>query len=564
MLTFPVMRRLLLSATLLLAVPFSVLALDYSDSSALYKDAPFNLAERAAISVLTNLKAVEGYPDGTFKPNQKLNRAEFLKIVLLSNPNVRSSQSDAEACFPDVKKEDWFSQFVCLSKKRGIVGGYPDGNFKPAQYVNYAEALKILVELYEFNTESQPGEEWYLQYVRLADTRDTLLPIDIPFDTLLTRGQMARLAAAFRADHEGELKLYHLAEKSISQALEEQASTASGSTSSGSSSSSTSTGSSASSRSSSFSSSSSSSQATLFPAKSAFLMLGSTPIDIIADATFTARDVNAEVRSVRIDMTREVESFEEMYLIDSKGNTLVTLRLDPYNTDDDKKKWIGTLEEDVLTLSSTGITLGLTAKLYSRDSARSTPEELIKVNDFLLSVQPTIGDEYLVYGENPHYPQHQVVQAELNEVVNLRSSGLLENGTKRLLGEFRFSANALTGSVPAVEHLTFNVEALNVSVTNWRVGNGTSATTTSCALDGVNVISCFNIVQQLGAIDANGTEIQIFGDVTLTDSNASLQVNLNSPGAIGADGAVRWTDGVGHYTWIRKSTPVAKGMLLQN
>lgn len=556
MVKFAAMRRILLS-TLLLAIPFGAFALNYSDASSKYTDAPFNLAERAGISVLTNLDAVAGYPDGTFKPHQTLNRAEFLKIVMLSNPHVRASKSDADSCFPDVKKEDWFSGYVCLAKERGIVGGYPDGNFKPAKSVNYAEALKMLAELYEFNTEPLSGEEWYMQYVRLADTRNTLLPVSIPYDTLLTRGQMARLAAAFRADHEGELALYRLAEKSIADALEQQEETGSGSTSSVSSSSVSST-------SSTFSSSSSSSQAALFPANSAFLKLGTVPADAIADATFKARDVNAWVRSVRVDMTREVESFEEMYLVNSLGTILATLRLDPYNTNDDKKKWVATLEDNALTLSQTGVTLGLKAKLYSRDSARSTPEELIKVNDFILSVQPTIGDEYIVYGENTHYPQHQVVQAELNKVTNLRTSGVLENGTRRLLGEFRFEAEALAGAVPSVEHLTFSVDAKNVSVTNWRVGNGTSATTTSCSLEGVSGISCQNIAAQIGTIDSNGAEIQLFGDVTITDDNASLQVNLNSPGAIGADGSVRWSDGVGHYTWIRKSTPVAKGMLLQN
>ena len=207
------MKRFLLVLGFLL--PFQASALEFRNLSLLYTDAPFLPAEAAGISLLTSVDAIEGNPDGTFRPSRSINRAEFLKIVLLSHPKIRMSSSDAGRCFPDVKKDDWFSPYVCLAKKRDMVAGYPDGTFKPERTVNYAEALKILSELYEYVAYSGDDEEWYAGYVRAAKFHKTTLPIALTFDQPLTRGQMARLAAAFRAEHEGELEKYRLSEKNF-------------------------------------------------------------------------------------------------------------------------------------------------------------------------------------------------------------------------------------------------------------------------------------------------------------------------------------------------------------
>ena len=198
-----------------LLLPLQVSALEYRNLSLLYTDAPFIPAEAAGISLLTSLNAVQGNPDGTFQPNRTVNRAEFLKIVLASYPRVRVSSADAKRCFPDVSSDAWFSKYVCLAKKRGMVSGYPDGEFKPARSVNYAEALKILSELYDYPSHAEEDEEWYAGYLRAAQWYKTALPASLKFDRPLTRGQMARLAAAYRAEREGELETYRLSEKSL-------------------------------------------------------------------------------------------------------------------------------------------------------------------------------------------------------------------------------------------------------------------------------------------------------------------------------------------------------------
>lgn len=129
------------------------------------------------IAKLYDRGAVDGYPDGTYGPNKNINRAELSKIVLklwgISAPSV------AENPFPDVPATEWFAGAVTMLKSLAVIQGYPDGTFRPGQDINRAEALKILlkmsgleIELIEFDvanpfTDVYSGE-WYAPYVLYA------------------------------------------------------------------------------------------------------------------------------------------------------------------------------------------------------------------------------------------------------------------------------------------------------------------------------------------------------------------------------------------------------------
>jgi exopolysaccharide biosynthesis protein len=78
---------------------------------------------------------------------------------------VNSGQN--KNCFPDVNTDQWFTEFVCLAKEKRIIGGYPDGTFKPEQTIQQAEALKILLLAYDQPIEAATGE-WYEQYLQTA------------------------------------------------------------------------------------------------------------------------------------------------------------------------------------------------------------------------------------------------------------------------------------------------------------------------------------------------------------------------------------------------------------
>ncbi len=108
----------------------------------IFPDVPKTRAGYAAIQALYAAGVIGGYPDGTFRPDDGINRAEFAKILVAG---FRRSELRGETrCFADVW-EEWFASPVCAARRLGWIDGYPDGTFKPAQRINRAEALKILI-----------------------------------------------------------------------------------------------------------------------------------------------------------------------------------------------------------------------------------------------------------------------------------------------------------------------------------------------------------------------------------------------------------------------------------
>lgn len=134
-----------------------------------------------AIQYLLDTMVISGYPDGTFKPEQTINRAELMKIIT----EARAGAPDGElyqSCFPDVMDE-WFAKYVCYAKAQNWVQGYPDGNFKPDQSINKAEALKMIVNSQGMSIPGSVNDAlfddvdnsaWYAPFVKAAFDRGLL------------------------------------------------------------------------------------------------------------------------------------------------------------------------------------------------------------------------------------------------------------------------------------------------------------------------------------------------------------------------------------------------------
>ena len=124
-----------------------------------------------AIQYLYDNEIVEGYADGTFKPENNLLRAELMKILVLG-AGFDPSAEEYKNCFPDVN-EEWFARYICFAKEKGYVEGYPDGTFKPENNVIKVEAIKMLMEAFnvklEYSTKNSYEDtfinEWYGPYI---------------------------------------------------------------------------------------------------------------------------------------------------------------------------------------------------------------------------------------------------------------------------------------------------------------------------------------------------------------------------------------------------------------
>ncbi len=117
---------------------------------------------REAIAYLEGRGIISGYPDGKFRPEQSVNRAEFLKMVFKGRQTVKP----VRRCFSDVPVDAWYAPFVCTAKRRGIIKGYRGGTYKPERTVNFAEAIKIVLRAYGREITEYSGEKWYTPYVK--------------------------------------------------------------------------------------------------------------------------------------------------------------------------------------------------------------------------------------------------------------------------------------------------------------------------------------------------------------------------------------------------------------
>jgi len=159
-------------------------------SLAQFGDVPDSHPHSAAIEYVQQREIVSGYEDQTYKPDQTINRVEFLKILLETKlPN--SPLCETFFSYPDVDWSSWYGDYVQSASCQNIVSGYPDGSFGPANTINYAESAKIISGVYDFDVTE--GSPWYQNYVSALVKRNATPRLGIRPDDLLTRGEMAEI-----------------------------------------------------------------------------------------------------------------------------------------------------------------------------------------------------------------------------------------------------------------------------------------------------------------------------------------------------------------------------------
>lgn len=137
---------------------------------AAFSDVSDNNPYKTAITALSTLSVIDGYEDGTFKPDGAITRAEFTKLVvfILGLQDVTYTSYT----FEDVDPNHWARNYIQTGYDRGIISGFEDGTFKSEEPVTYSQALKMVVCMlgYEdFALERTPTTDgWADRYIQEA------------------------------------------------------------------------------------------------------------------------------------------------------------------------------------------------------------------------------------------------------------------------------------------------------------------------------------------------------------------------------------------------------------
>ena len=101
---------------------------------------------------------IVGYNDGTFKPDSNMSRAEAAAIFARLIAEAKGESISGKASFKDVDKNEWYAGYVGYLEKYDVINGYNDGTFKPDASVTRAEFVAMTVRYYDlFNDVNKKG-----------------------------------------------------------------------------------------------------------------------------------------------------------------------------------------------------------------------------------------------------------------------------------------------------------------------------------------------------------------------------------------------------------------------
>ncbi|WP_202128781.1 S-layer homology domain-containing protein, partial [Paenibacillus dendrobii] len=112
---------------------------DYIKNTSTYKDVAQTRWSSKNIATMENAGIITGYPDGTFKPGRQITRAEFAAIA----SRFDDLDEQKNTLFSDIQGH-WAEKYIVSAANKGWIKGYPDGKFRPDQYITRAEAMAFI------------------------------------------------------------------------------------------------------------------------------------------------------------------------------------------------------------------------------------------------------------------------------------------------------------------------------------------------------------------------------------------------------------------------------------
>ena len=148
-----------------------------------FDDVPPDYWALRPIMLCETLQLIKGYPDNTFRPNKGITRAELITLLVRTMP-IDEDELFMVADFKDVKADHWANKYIAYGVENGLATGYPNGTFKPNKVLSRAEAVTILTRYAKLSTEAEvirvphftdlKENYWANKYILAADNAGLL------------------------------------------------------------------------------------------------------------------------------------------------------------------------------------------------------------------------------------------------------------------------------------------------------------------------------------------------------------------------------------------------------
>ena len=132
-----------------------------------------------AVAVMSAAKVIDGYAEGDFRPTATLTRGAAAKIIcnLILGPTTASALVADAAPYKDVPSNHTFAGYIAYCQKTGIISGYADGTFKPANTLTGYAFMKMLLGALglQADKEGYTGPNWSISVAKRALSKDVAL-----------------------------------------------------------------------------------------------------------------------------------------------------------------------------------------------------------------------------------------------------------------------------------------------------------------------------------------------------------------------------------------------------
>ena len=155
-----------------------------------------DIKAKDAVNMLTALSVIEGNPDGSFKPDATVTRAEMAKMIFVVRNNTidDSAYENNSSKMTDISTH-WAKGYIKFCESQGIIAGYGDNTFRPDATVTGVEAAKMLLVLtgYDADKAGLTGSNWATNTLKYAGAAGILDDVNAGLESGLPRQYAAQM-----------------------------------------------------------------------------------------------------------------------------------------------------------------------------------------------------------------------------------------------------------------------------------------------------------------------------------------------------------------------------------